>query len=141
LHVGCSIYHGDPGVLQAVEQIRELAGEFNVRAVVFDPWRFGQAAQELEQAGLTVIQFAQNDTRMVPASLRLWSAVTEQRLVLPDHPELAAHAAAAIAKQSRRGWRLDKPSPRAQIDAMIALCMAVDAAEARNAPIELLGFL
>ena len=48
LHVGAGIYHGDQGVLECLELVRELAGRYNVREVVFDPWRFGQAAQELE---------------------------------------------------------------------------------------------
>jgi hypothetical protein len=50
LHVGCAIYHGDAGVLECVDHVRALAGRFNVRELVYDPWRFGQAAQELARA-------------------------------------------------------------------------------------------
>ncbi len=32
--------HGDYGVLEAVDQIRELADQFNVRELVYDPWRW-----------------------------------------------------------------------------------------------------
>lgn len=49
VHVGCAIYHGDSGVLECPEQVRELAGQYGVREVVFDPWRFGQVAQELQR--------------------------------------------------------------------------------------------
>ena len=66
---------------------------------------------------------------MIPASARLYAAVVEQRLTLPDDPELARHASDAIARHSRRGWRIDKPNPRANIDATIALAMAVERAE------------
>jgi hypothetical protein len=45
LHVGAGIYHGDAGVLEAVDHVRALAGRFNVRELVYDPWRFGRAAQ------------------------------------------------------------------------------------------------
>jgi phage terminase large subunit-like protein len=140
LHVGCAIYHGDQGVLDAVDHVRELAGEFNVRELVFDPWRFGQAAQELQREGITVTEFPQSDTRMCPASDRLYRAVVEQRLTLPDNDELRAHAHAAIARHSRRGWRLDKSHRSDNIDAIVALCMAVDATEATE-PVELLGWL
>lgn len=49
LHVNCEIYHGDEGVLDAVDRVRELATTHSLREVVYDPWRFGQAAQELER--------------------------------------------------------------------------------------------
>jgi hypothetical protein len=47
----------------------------------------------------------------------------------------------AVARHSRRGWRIDKPNPRANIDAVIALCMAVERAEFKPEPVELLGWL
>ena len=141
LDVGAAIYHGDAGVLEAVDHVRALAGRYNVRELVYDPWRFGQAAQELEREGLVVVAFPQHDARMIPASARLHAAVVERRLNLPDDRELARHAADAIARHSRRGWRIDKPNPRANIDAMIALAMAVERAEHKPEPIELLGWL
>jgi HNH endonuclease len=50
---------------------------------------------------------------------------------VPHHQTLAQHAANAVARQTRRSWHLDRPSRAAgrNIDAMIALAMAVDAAE------------
>ena len=89
------------------------AGEAMVLGVapqelVFDPWRFGQAAQELERERVPVLAFPQTDVRMVPASARLHAAIVEERLTLPNDAELASHAAHAIARHSRRGWRLDK---------------------------------
>jgi phage terminase large subunit-like protein len=141
LHVGCAIYHGDIGVLECVEQVRDLADKYTIREVVFDPWRFGQAALELERERLTVLQFPQTDVRMVPASLRLHAAIVEGRLTLPDDQELASHAANAIAKHSRRGWRLDKANPRDNMDAVIALCMALERVESKPEPVEVLGWL
>ena len=88
-----------------------------------------------------MLAFPQTDVRMVPASLRLHAAIVEQRLTLPDDPELASHAAHAIARHSRRGWRLDKAGRTDNIDAIIALCMAVERAEHQPEPVELLGWL
>ncbi len=141
LHVGVGIYHGDPGVLEAVDHVRALAGTYNIRELVYDPWRFGQAAQELEREGLLVVSFPQHDARMIPASARLHAAIVEQRLTLPEHPELARHASDAVARHSRRGWRIDKPNPRSNIDAVIALAMAVERAEQKPEPVTLLGWL
>jgi hypothetical protein len=78
---------------------------------------------------------------MIPASARLHAAVVERKLTLPNDRELARHAADAIARHSRRGWRIDKPNPRANIDAMIALAMAVERAEQVPEPVQLVGWL
>lgn len=45
---------------------------------------------------------------MIPASERLYDAIVQKRLVHPDDPRLDAHVHVAVAKHSRRGWRLDK---------------------------------
>jgi len=101
----------------------------------------GQAAMELEREGLLVVAFPQHDARMIPASARLHAAIVERRITLPPDPELARHASDAVARHSRRGWRIDKPNPRSNIDAVIALAMAVERAEEKPQPVELLGWL
>jgi hypothetical protein len=78
---------------------------------------------------------------VIPASQRLYDADVNGNLVLPDLPELAQHAAAAIAKHSRRGWRVDRPNPRVEIDGITALIMALDRFENRPAPVELVGWI
>ena len=118
-----------------------LAGEYRVEEVIFDPWRFTQAAIELQRDGLVAVSFPQSDPRMIPASQRLYNAVVEGRLVHPDHPQLNAHAANAIARHSRRGWRLDRPDRSSNIDGLVALCMALERAEQRPEPVRLLGWL
>ena len=85
--------------------------------------------------------FPQSDSRMIPASARLHAAVTERRLQLPELAELHVHAANTIARHGRRGWRLDKPDEQTPNDAIIALCMAVDAVENRPEPATVLGFV
>jgi hypothetical protein len=54
---------------------------------------------------------------------------------------LNAHVRAAIARETPRGWRIDKLKSRDNIDACVALAMAVEAAENKPAPVELLGWL
>jgi hypothetical protein len=78
---------------------------------------------------------------MIPASARLHAAVVERKLTLPNDRELARHASDAIARHNRCGWRIDKPNPRANVDAVIALAMAVERAEHRPEPARLLGWL
>jgi hypothetical protein len=47
----------------------------------------------------------------------------------------------AVARHSRRGWRIDKAERGENIDGVIALCMAVEVAQARPEPVRLLGWL
>ena len=54
---------------------------------------------------------------------------------------MASHAASAVARHSRRGWRLEKANRSANIDAMVALAMAVDRVERQPETVELLGWL
>lgn len=142
-HVGLAVFEGESGVLDARDQIEDLAERYDVAEVVFDPWRASQVALELEARGLTVTAFPQSDARMMPASAALHRAVVERRLVVPDDPVLRAHAANAVARHSRRGWRLDRPSRSAgeNIDALIALAMALDACDHQPEPVQLLGWL
>jgi phage terminase large subunit-like protein len=141
LHVGVEVLSGDRAVLEIADVVHELAERFTIRECTFDPWRAGQIGQELEQRGIRVSAFPQADARMIPASQRLHDAITERRLVHPNDPQLNAHVAAAIARYGRRGWRLDKAARADKIDAVIALCMAVDRVENRPAPAKLLGWL
>lgn len=46
-----------------------------------------------------------------------------------------------VARHSRRGWRLEKPDRTTNIDAAVALAMAVDRHAYQPQPVELLGWL
>lgn len=135
------MFQGTEAVLDVQQRVRDLAGKYDVREVRFDPWRFQQAALELQAEGMRVVEFPQSHSRMVPASERLYAAVVEERIKHPNDPTLNAHVAAAIAKDTPRGWRLDKSDRNAQIDAVVALAMALEAVDQKAAPVELLGWL
>ncbi len=79
---------------------------------------------------------------MTAASERLHAAIVEKRLRHPGDRDLDRHVAGAVAKQTGRGWRLDKSERSAQIDAVVALAMAVERAQApKPEPPRLLGWL
>lgn len=141
LHVGCEILSGDRAVLEIADVVRELAERFTIAECTFDPWRAGQIGQELEQRGIRTSAFPQSDSRMIPASQRLYDAIVERRLMHPDDPQLNRHVAATVARHGRRGWRVDKANRADKIDGTVALCMAVDRLENRPEPARLIGWL
>jgi phage terminase large subunit-like protein len=98
-------------------------------------------AQEWEQRGIPAVAFPQSDSRMIPACERLYDAVVHGRLVHPDDPDLNAHVHAAVARHSRRGWRLERPDRTTNIDAVVALAMAIDRHAYQPEPVELLGWV
>ena len=142
LHVGVEVFDGESGVLAARDLIEELAERFRIEEVAFDPWRASQIAQELQQRGVRCSAFPQTDSRMIPASKGLHRAVVERRIVLPADDTLAEHASHAVARHSRRGWRIDRPSRSAgeNIDAVIALAMALDRLEHQPQGLEVVGW-
>jgi phage terminase large subunit-like protein len=71
----------------------------------------------------------------------LHAAVVERRLRHPDDPALNAHVRQAVAEDTPRGWRISKKRSRDNIDAVVALAMAVEAAEQPAPTVELLGWL
>jgi phage terminase large subunit-like protein len=141
LHVGVGIYERESGLLEVADHIRDLARRYRPVEICFDPWGARQLAAELESEGLTVVEVPQHDSRMIPASAGLHEAIVQRQLVLPDDPVLASHAASAIARHSRRGWRIDRPPSRPHIDAIIALALALDAQQNRPEPVVLHGFV
>lgn len=128
LNTGVTVFSGGEGVLHAKELIGGLAERYTIVECAFDPWRAKQLALELEQRRIRCVEFPQTAGRMHPASESLYRAVIEGRLTHPDDPKLNAHIAAAVAKSSPRGWQLAKAPGGGNIDAVIALAMAVERA-------------
>jgi len=143
LRVGCRTWQGERAVLQVAPALRDLALEHDLRAVYYDPWRFQAPALELEAEGMAMVDYGQSHANMVPASEGLHAAITEGLLTHDGDPELTRHVLSAAAKATGRGWRLDKATRSSQIDATIALALAVRAAQAPQAhsTVEVLGWL
>jgi phage terminase large subunit-like protein len=127
------VLQGDEAVLDAVEVIRRMARERRVRQVVYDPMRFSSEALRLaRELRLTMVEWPQHETRMTICSENLHRTIVEGRLRHRGDRLLDLHVANAEAKPTPRGWRLVKRAEGAQIDAVIALAMAVENAEVRT---------
>lgn len=70
-----------------------------------------------------------------------WSACRDVDLAVDDEPDLDRHVAKAVAKSTGRGWRLEQGGRDANVDAVIALAMAVERAQAPKPSVRVLGFI
>lgn len=126
------VVEGDTVPHAAVEgYLRELADAQEVLQVGYDPWRFSRSAELLEDEGFPaeLVEVPQSNERMCPASQRLFDMIVERRIVHDGDPILAQHIAAAAAKDTPRGWRLDKLKASEKMDLAMALAGAVYLAE------------
>jgi hypothetical protein len=137
----CEVYQGDEAVLRVAETLRELAQRVTLREIAYDAWRFQSEALRLERDGFVMVAFPQSHARMTVASEGLHRVVVERGLRHCGFPGLDAAVASAVARRTGRGWRLDKADRTAQIDAAVALAMAVERASARPEPVRLLGWI
>lgn len=91
----------------------------------YDPAYFHRSAAVLEGEGLTMVEYPQHDSRMVPSSQNLYQLVVEGKLAHDGNSVLKRHVENAIADQKPRGWRLTKPKgSRKKIDAAVACAIA-----------------
>lgn len=136
-HAGIWTSPDDEGGLLALETVRSLAEDYEIREVAMDTWQSKTIAHELGQT-LTVVEIPMTDSRIIPASQALRDLVTSQSLVLPDDEPLREASARARARHSRRGWKIDGE----HIGPLLALLLAVDAAaQPQPEPVQLLGWI
>jgi phage terminase large subunit-like protein len=112
--------------------------------VIWNRDRSGSFARQdasLAERGITASSYPQTDQRVIPASARLRDAIVQQKLVLPEDPELRQHSANAIARHKPRGWRIEAPDRSSNVDGIVALMMALDRFENQPEPTRLLGWL
>lgn len=139
--VRCELFAGERAAADVLDLVDELASTYEIRELVLDPWRAAGLATEWTARGLTVVEYPQTDVRMVPGSKALYTAVVERAICHDGHEGLAQHIANAIQRQTRRGWRFDKPAETVKIDGLVALVMAFDRSQHVEPATEFLGWL
>jgi hypothetical protein len=142
LHVGVKVIEGTGTAHEIDASVDDLARRYRCRELVCDPWHVvGYLSEQWEQRGLTVVEYPQFDSRLVPGTDQLLRAVTERRLTHPDDPALNRHVEGSWLRDTRRGLRIDKREGRNN-DALVALLMAVSRMEVKPPePARLLGWI
>jgi phage terminase large subunit-like protein len=111
-------------ISEVEDYILDLSKRYNVVEVRYDPYRFERSAQELSNLGFWMNEMPQTDQRMVPATTGLYDSIVQKRYYQSGDHVLRTHLLNAAAKETPRGYRLDKKSARRPMDAAVALAMA-----------------
>jgi phage terminase large subunit-like protein len=104
--------------------LRQLCRTYTVGRILVDAYNMTRSMLLLQEEGLPVEEFPQNDLRMVPACLTLYELLVERRLRHGGDPYLRDQVQAAAKRITERGWRFSKRTSSGPIDALIAGTMA-----------------
>jgi phage terminase large subunit-like protein len=122
--------------LPAVEaHLRIISGRFQIEEVVYDPRFFERSAQLLADEGLPMVEFPQNNTRMVPACGHSYELIATGKVAHDADSVFSDQVMAAAQFATDSGWRLSKGRSKRKIDAAIAMVMALDRATSRIAAV------
>lgn len=112
-----------------VEQhLRDLHARYDVREFAFDPALFLRSAEALADDGLPMVEFPQSASRMIPACNNAYALIVEGKVAHDGSPTLSDHVQSAAQRITDQGWRLSKGKSRRQIDACVAMVIALDRA-------------
>ena len=113
-------------IVAALEADRET---FDVVEVAYDRWGMTQLAQDLADAGLSVIQFGQGFASMSAPTRELLRKVAATDLVHLGDPVARWEAANLVTRSDPAGnLKPDKERSADKVDGMVALVMALDRA-------------
>jgi phage terminase large subunit-like protein len=125
-------------ILEVEDAIRAAARRWQVREVVFDPFRWQRSMQVLADEGLPVSEFPQTPARMSPATQGFRDAVVNRQLTHSGDSRLARHVANCVVREDARGTRVAKQhkDSRRKIDAAVTAIMALAAAATLEPAVE-----
>lgn len=111
-------------------EILELAEEFQIAEIAYDPWGGGAIRNDLEAEGLTMVQVAQNLKNLSAPSKAFEGLVVSRRLAHGGNPVLFWNAQNVVVyKDVNENIRPDKKRSRERIDGIVASVLALDRAQ------------
>ncbi len=117
-------------ILEVEDMIVEICRVLKVREIAADPFRWQRSLEVLAGKRLPIVVYPQSPSRMVPATQRLYEAITNGEVTHDGDERLRRHVTNAIARDRGHGVQIAKESRRAarKIDLAAAAVMAFDRA-------------
>ena len=121
--------------IEVEETIKIFCKQYRgVKEIAFDPFRWQRSMQILMDEGLPVVEYPSTSARrMVPATQKVFDAVTEATLTHDGSPLLARHIDNCVLKIDNLGARIVKESRASnrRIDAAVSFVIAFDRATSK----------
>ena len=121
--------------LDVERTIMEFCQKFSrVKEIAFDPFRWQRTMAVLMESGLPIVEWPSTSVRrMIPATQKVFDAVTEGTLTHDGNPVLARHLDNCMLKIDNMGARIVKESRNSsrRIDAAVAFVIAYDRATSK----------
>lgn len=115
------------------EQVEADKSKFQIKEVIYDPWRATQLAHQLGKAGATVVEMGQTANNMAEAFDEFLTALKAGRFHHNGDPVLEWMASNVIARQVKKGMTMPgKDKPQNKIDGIVAIVMGISRALAMD---------
>lgn len=109
--------------------ILELARQFKIREIAFDPWNATQFALELEREGFVMVEHRQGYKSMSPPAKELERLILSGKINHGGNPVLRWQADNVMIVEDAAGnIKPDKSKSMSRIDGIVALIMALGSA-------------
>jgi len=111
---------------EAIEaKICELAGQYQIREIAFDPWNAQATANRLANEGLNMVEFRQGFVSMSGPTKDFEALVLSRRLIHGGHPVLKWNAGnVAVQEDAAGNIKPNKKKSTERIDGIVAAIMA-----------------
>jgi len=99
---------------------------YDIKEIAYDPWNAGQIAVELQEEGITMVEFCQKLSKFAAPTAYTEVLVNKGKLHHGDHPVLRWCASnVQVTVDSNNNKRPAKDKSKEKIDCMVATIMAV----------------
>lgn len=116
-----------------LRRIEAIGKQYQLKALLFDRWGSQKIVKDLEDMGLTIIEFGQGFASMSPPSKELEKMVLSRTICFPDNPALKWCFSNVVAEVDAAGnVKPSKKRSKERIDMVVSCVMALDGA-LRNA--------
>ena len=114
---------GEIQIEEVEDHIIQLAVDFNLASIQFDPWQSIRSKQRLESKGLNITEFVFSGSNIAKMTANLFSCFKDKRIKLLEHKELIKELLSVKVVERSYGYRIDHESGSFD-DCVIALGMA-----------------
>jgi len=112
-----------------LNRIDSIHKQFKLKGILFDRWGSARITKDLEDKGLTILEFGQGFQSFSAPTKELEKLILEKKIVFPENPALAWCFSNVICESDAAGnLKPSKKRSREKIDMAVATIMALDGA-------------